>query len=135
MVEEKDLIVEFTFGLDAPDIEDSEKLYFSKRLLPELRNLDEVIRADRAEDLSEKEGIPKSALTPLVGVLTAEVSWKNFKKFLGSLGDRLKDKPIKGSIKVGKDEASFEVGSIQELKEVEKTLANLMEKMKEKGQS
>ena len=39
-------IVEFTFGLDEPELEDEEQLKFSKRLLRELRNLDEVERVE-----------------------------------------------------------------------------------------
>lgn len=130
MNEEKDTIIQFTFGLDAPDIEDVEKLKFSTNLLPELRNLDEVNSADRAENLASEIG-SKPAFETLLGVLTAEVSLKNIKGFLGFLGDRLQDKPIKGTIKMGEKEVQFEVGSSQELKELEATVLKIIESMKE----
>lgn len=130
MTEEKDTIVQFTFGLDTPDIEDEEKLQFSRKLLPELRELDEVIRADRAENLTPEAG-SKPAFETLLGVLSAEVSLENVKKFLGFLGERLKDEPIKGTIKMGDKEVQFEVRSSKELKELESTALKLIEAMKE----
>ena len=99
-------IIQFTFGLDDPDLEDEERLKFAKKLLPELRNLDEVERAERAEDLTPEAG-SKPGFATLIGTLTAQVSFKNIKGFLGFLGDRLQDKPIKGSIKVGNNEVTL----------------------------
>ena len=121
-------IIQFTFGLDEPELEDEERLKFAKKLLRELRNLDEVERADRAEDLTSEAG-SKPGFATLVGMLTAEVSLKNIKAFLGFLGDRLQDKPIKGSIKVGDNEVEFEVKSRQELAEFEKTALKLIAAM------
>ncbi len=121
-------IIQFTFGLDDPELEDEERLRFSKKLLPELRNLDEVERASRAEDLTPEAG-SKPGFATLIGTLTAQVSFKNIKRFLGFLGDRLQDKPIKGSIKVGDNEVEFEVKSRQELAEFEKTALRLIEAM------
>ena len=120
--------IQFTFGLDEPELEDEERLKFAKKLLPELRNLDEVERADRTEDLSPEAG-SKPGFATLVGMLTAEVSFKNIKAFLGFLGDRIQDKPIKGSIKVGDNKVEFEVKSRQELAEFEKTALNLIAAM------
>ncbi len=40
-------------------------------------------------------------------MVTAQVSFKNIKGFLGGFGDRLQDKPIKGSIKVGNNKESL----------------------------
>ena len=120
--------IQFTFGLDDPELEDEERLKFAKKLLPELRNLDEVERAERTEDLSP-EADSKPGFATLVGMLTAEVSFKNIKAFLGFLGDRIQDKPIKGSIKVGDNKVEFEVKSRQELVEFEKTALNLIAAM------
>ncbi len=80
-------IIQFTFGLDDPELEDEERLKFAKKLLPELRNLDEVERASRAEDLTPEAG-SKPGFATLIGTLTAQVSFKNIKGFLGFLGDR-----------------------------------------------
>ena len=43
--------IQFTFAFDEPELEDKERVKFAKKLLRELRNLDEVERADRTEDL------------------------------------------------------------------------------------
>ena len=120
-----DTIIEFTFGLDEPEAEDGERKKFAKNLLKELRQRDEVERANRAEDLNPEAG-SKDALGFLVGVLTTEVSFKNFKAFLGWLGSRLQDKPIKGSIKVGDNQVTFEVKNPQQLPEFEKTALKLI---------
>jgi|GEM_PF-476683 len=125
---EDDIIIQFTFGLDEPEIEDSERLKFATKLLPELRELDEVKRADRAELLNPEPGA-KPAFETLVGFLTAEVSLANIKKFLAFLGDRLQDKPIKGKIKIGDNQVEFEVKSRQELADVEKIALNLIAAM------
>jgi len=53
----EDLRVQITFGLSDPDLEDDERLRFSKQVLPELRDLDEVERADRTEVMSPESGM------------------------------------------------------------------------------
>ncbi len=120
--------IQFTFGLDAPELEDEERLKFAKKLLRELRNLDEVEKVDRTEDLTPEAG-SKPGFATLIGSITALVHVKDIKAFLGFLGDRLQDKPIKGSIKVGDNEVEFEVKSRQELAEFEKTALNLIAAM------
>jgi hypothetical protein len=120
--------IQFTFGLDEPELEDEQRLKFAQKLLRELRNLDEVERADRTEDLTPEAG-SKPGFATLIGMITAQVSFKNIKAFFGFLGDRLQDKPIKGSIKVGDNEVEFKVKSRQELAEFEKTALNLIAAM------
>ena len=121
-------IIKFTFGLDEPELEDEERLKFSKKLLWELRNLDEVERADRTEDLEPGAG-SKPGFATLLGTLTAEVGLKNIKGFLGFLDGHLQDKPIKESIAVGENKVEFEVKSRQELAKFEKTALRLIEAM------
>ena len=121
-------MIHFTFGLYEPELEDEERLKFSKKMLRELRNLDEVERAERTEDLEPEAG-SKPGFATLIGNLTAEVGLKNIKGFLGFLGDRLQDKSIKGSIAVGDNKVEFEVKSRQELAEFEKTALKLIEAM------
>lgn len=125
--EAKDVIVQFTFGLD--EVEESKRLKFAKNLLPELRQLDEVEKAERAEDLTPEAG-SKPGFATLIGILTTKIRFKNIKGFLEFLGDRLQDKPIKGSIKVGENVVEFEVKSRQELAEFEKTALNLIGAMR-----
>ncbi len=124
----KEKIIQFTFGLDEPEMEDSERLKFAKKMLSELRNLDEVEKVDRAEDLNPEAG-SKPGFATLIGIVTAQVSFNNITEFLGFLGDRLQDKQIKGSIKVGDREVEFEVKSCQELAEFEQTALNLIAAM------
>lgn len=123
-----ELTILFTFGLNNSEIEDNERLKFAQKLLPELRNLDEVERADRAEDLNLEAG--SKGFATLLGVLQAEVSIQNIKAFLGFLSDRLADKPIKLKIKVGDNEAEIEVKSRKEIEEVEKTALKLIAAMR-----
>ncbi len=120
-------IIQFTFGLDDPELEDDERQKFAQRLLPELRSLDEVIRADRAENLDPEAG--SKGFATLVGLLQAEVSFKSIKAFVGFLGDRLADKPVKVKVKVGDKETEIEAKSRQELAELEKTALNLIAAM------
>lgn len=122
-------IVQFTFGLSSPEIEDDERLKFAQKLLPELRNLDQVERADRAENLNPEAG--SKGFATLVGLLQAEVSLKNLKSFLGFLSDRLADKPVKVKVKVGNNEVEIEAKSRQEMAELEKIALNLIKTMHE----
>lgn len=124
----EETVVEYTFGLSDPTLEDDERLKFSTKLLHELRDLGEVRRADRAEDLNPEVG--GKGFATLLGVLNAEVSVSNITNFLGFLGERLSDKPIKGKIKVGDNEVEFEVQSRQELAELEKTTLKLIDAMR-----
>ncbi len=125
---EDEKIIQFTFGLDDPELEDEERLKFSKKILRELRNLDEVERAERTEDLAPEAG-SKPGFATLIGTLTAEVGLGNIRGFLGFLGDRLQDKSIKGSIAVGDNKVEFEVKSRQELAEFEQTALRLIAAM------
>lgn len=120
--------LQFTFSLDEPELEDEQRLKFAQKLLRELRNLDEVEKADRTEDLTPEAG-SKPGFATLLGSITALVHVKDIKAFLGFLGDRLQDKPIKGRIKVGENEVEFEVKSRRELAELEKTALKLLSAM------
>ncbi|MEO0846823.1 MAG: hypothetical protein AAFY50_10400 [Cyanobacteria bacterium J06648_1] len=120
--------IQFTFELDDPELEDEQRLRFSQKLLKELRNLDEVERAERTEDTAPEAG-SKPGFATLIGSITALVHFKNIKAFFRFLGDRLQDKPIEGSIKVGENQVTFKVKSRQELAEVEKTALNLIAAM------
>ena len=120
--------IQFTFGLDEPELEDEERLKFSQKLLRELRNLDEVQRAERTEDLTPEAG-SKPGFATVIGSVTAIIPVKYIRAFLDFLGDRLQDKPSKGSIKVGNNEVTFEVKSRQELAEFEQTALRLIAAM------
>jgi hypothetical protein len=127
-----DIIIQFTFGLNEPEAEDSERLNFSRKLLQELRQLDEVDSVERAENLNPEVG-SKPGFETLLGILTTEVNFKNFGTFLEFLGNRLQTKPIKGKIKVGDNEVEFEVKSCKELTQLEQTTLNIIKAMKEES--
>lgn len=123
MTDEK--TVQFTFALTNPSLDDDERLKFAKKLLPELRDRTEVERAYRTEDLAPEAG--SKGFATLVGVLTAEVSFKNVKAFFEFLGDRLVDKPIRLEVKIGEKEVKIEAKSRQELAQAEQTTLKIIE--------
>lgn len=80
--------IQFTFGLDESKFEDEQRQKFAQKMLKELRNLDEVEKADRTEDLTPEAG-SKPGFATLIGSITALVHVKDIKAFFGFLGDRL----------------------------------------------
>ncbi|NEU74488.1 hypothetical protein PI95_018460 [Hassallia byssoidea VB512170] len=120
-------IIKFTFAVSDPELDDERRQKIANKLLQEIRDLDEVEKADRAEDLNPEAG--SKGFATLIGVLTAEVSMKNVKSFLGFLGDRLADKPMKISVKVGDKEVNIEAKSRKELLESERIAKDLLAAM------
>lgn len=120
-------IIKFTFAVDDPELDDERRQQIANKLLREIRDLDEVEKADRGSDLNPEAG--SKGFATLIGVLTAEVSMKNVKSFLSFLGDRLADKPIKISIKVGDKEVNIEAKSRKELLESERIAKDLLAAM------
>ncbi len=125
-------MIQFTFELDDPELEDGEKAKFARKFLQELRNLDEVEQADRVEDLHPEAG-GKPGVATLIGVIKAFVSADSIKAFFGFLSERLKSKSIKGSIKVGGKEVTFEVRNPKELEKFEETALNLIAAMEQRN--
>ncbi|MBE9202074.1 hypothetical protein IQ233_23715 [Nodularia sp. LEGE 06071] len=119
--------IQFTFAVDNPELDDERRQKIANKLLREIRDLDEVEKADRAEDLNPEAG--SKGFATLIGMLTAEVSLKNVKGFLSFLGDRLGDKPIKIIVKVGDKEVNIEAKSRQELLESERIVKALLGEM------
>jgi hypothetical protein len=117
--------VEITFGLSDPELEDEEAVRFTRRLLPELRQLDEVEKADRTEDVDPEAGA-KMGLATIVGLLTSHVNTRNLKNFLGWLSDRVPDKPIKLKMKYGGNEIEIEAKNSEELKEAIQSIKDLL---------
>ncbi len=117
-------IIKFTFAVDDRELDDERRQKIANKLLREIRDLDEVEKADRGSDLNPEAG--SKGFATLIGVLTAEVSMKNVKSFLGFLSDRLADKPIKINIKVGDKEVNIEAKSRKELLESERIAKDLL---------
>jgi len=128
----KEPTIQFTFAVDDPELDDERRQKIAIKLLREIRELDEVEKADRAEDLNPEAG-SKPGFATLIGFLTAEVSMKNVKSFLSFLGDRLGDKPIKITVKVGDKEVNIEAKSRQELLESERVANDLLAKMSDRS--
>jgi len=123
-------LVEITFGLADPELEDNERLAFAQKLLPQLRDLDEVEKADRTKDLNVDAGT-KAGLATLVGFLTAQVNLANIKAVLVWIGEHLpKDKPIKFKVKVGDNEVEAEVKSIKDLAALEASIEKIVGTLK-----
>jgi len=122
-----DYTIQFTFAVNDPELDDDRRLKIASKLLPELQKQDEVVKADLTEDLNPEAG--SKGFATLIGVLTAQVSIKNIKTFLSFLGDRLGDKLIKLTVKVGDKEVSIKAKSRQELLESEKIAKDLLAAM------
>ena len=124
-------LIQLTFGLSNLDIDDDKRLQFSKHVLPELRDLDEVERADRAEASSSDAG--EKGFSTLVGFLTADVTLPNLNAFTDWMGDRFSDQPMKVTVKVGEQEVELEARSKTELAQIEQVANSLLAKMKGDG--
>lgn len=108
-------VLQLTFGPSDLNLDDDERLKFSNRVLPELRGLDEVERADRIEELSEEDGT--KGFETLVGFLTADVALPNLKEFAGWMMERFADQPISVKVKLGEKEIELSAKSRKELAE------------------
>jgi len=114
-----------TFGLSNAD--EGDRLRFSKRVLPELRDLDEVQRADRTEAMTTEEGV--KGFATLLGFLTAEVTRESLTEFFGWMGDRFADKALKVVVKVGEKQIELEATSRSELDDLEQRATRLLAAM------
>lgn len=120
-----DRTIQVTFAVHDPELDDDRRQKITSNLLRELRDLDEVEKAYLSEDMQPEPG-SKPGFATLIGFITAKVNIQNIKGFLSFLGDRLGDKPIKVSVKVGDKEVIIEDNSRQELLETEKIAKNLL---------
>ncbi|ABW26570.1 hypothetical protein AM1_1545 [Acaryochloris marina MBIC11017] len=123
--------MQITFGQSNPDLEEHERLLFSKRVLSELRDLDQVEHAERTEKEASEFG--EKGFSTLVGFLTAEVTLPNLKAFINWMGDRFSDQPMKVKVKVGEQEVEFEARSQLELAQLEEVANSLLAKMSAGG--
>lgn len=124
-------VLRLTFGLTDPNLDDDERLTFSKRVLPELRGLDEVERAERVETVSEENGT--KGFETLVGFLKADVSFPNLKDFVGWMMERFADQPISVKVKLGEKEIELSAKSRKELAEGKLMAQDLLEMLQNAG--
>jgi len=120
--------IQLTFAVNDPELEDEQRQEIARKLLRQLKQLDEVEKAELAKDEELEEGT-RSVLSTLVGVLTAEVSIENIQKVLGFIGDRIPNKPLVIKVKVGNQEIEIETKSRKELEAAEKVASQLLDQM------
>ncbi len=90
--------VQVTIAIQDPDLDEEELQAAIENLLPQVREVDGIERAD----LVAAEDVPKDSKafgSFLLGMLTAEVNPANIKKLMFFLGDRLGGKPIEMVLK------------------------------------
>jgi hypothetical protein len=105
--------VKLTIALSNPDLDAEEQERETRNLLREIKDLD----VESAELVAVTE-IPEGAKSVggfLLGVLQAEVSLANFKKFLGFLGDRLGNKTIELEVEANGKKLKVKASSPEEL--------------------
>jgi hypothetical protein len=106
--------IKFTIAFNDPDLDSEELDEQAKRLVSELKQIDEVDEVNRVIDPNPPEG-NKSIGGFVVGLLAAEVSAANAKKLLGFLGDRLVGKPIEFTVEGNGKKLSVKANSREEL--------------------
>lgn len=94
--------------LDADDRETA-----AQQLYDQLRKMDEIESADRI--LYDLPDHSKSVSAALIGLLAAEVSWKNFKHVMAFLSDRLNGKTIELEVEVDGRKLKVSASSREEL--------------------
>lgn len=106
--------VKLTIDLKDSNLNEEELDEATQDLLNQMRQLDEVERADRVLDSNPPEG-NKALGSFLVGILTAEVNAKNIKEALRFLSDHLGGKPIELEVEANGKKLKIKASSQQEL--------------------
>ncbi|WP_055074008.1 hypothetical protein [Pseudanabaena sp. 'Roaring Creek'] len=122
-------LVEVTFALDSSRLDDYERQEFAKKLLKQLRDQGDAESVDRADDLSSEVG-SKGGLDKLVGVLTAKVPLDKVVSFMGFVGGKFAEKPMKIHVKDGDFEVTIETTGEKAALTAEKIASGLLDKRK-----
>jgi len=99
--------VEVTFALDEASLDEYERQEFTKKLLKQLREQGDAESVERTDNLSSEEG-SKAGWDKLVGVLTAKVPLDKVVSFMGFVGGKFAEKPMKIHVKDGDREVTIE---------------------------
>ncbi|MGI2902065.1 hypothetical protein [Tolypothrix sp. VBCCA 56010] len=118
--------IKLKISLTDPELDDEELDKLTRSLLRDIKDLAEDASIAESEEVTKD--VSRGGIVPaLLGVLNAEVSITNLKKFLGFLGDRLGNKPIKITVKKPDGtEFSIEASSKQELEVATQKILELM---------
>ena len=122
-------LVEVTFALDDPSLDDYERQDFTKKLLKQLREQGDAESVERTDTLSSEVG-SKAGWDKLIGVLTAKVSLDKVVSFLGFVGGKFAEKPIKISVKDGDFEVTIDTIGEKAALTAEKIASGLLDKRK-----
>ena len=101
-----DSLVEVTFALDDPSLDDYERQEFTKKLLKQLREQGDAETLERTDDLGSEVG-SKSGIDKLVGALTAEIKFSKVISFFSFVGEKFAEKPIEVHVKIGDREVTI----------------------------
>lgn len=106
--------IRLTIALKDSDLEAEELDRLTRNLLREIKDLDEVEEASLVA-VAEIPSKAKSLGGFVLGILQAEVSFANFKKVLGFLGDRLGNKTIEMEVEANGKKLKVKASTQQEL--------------------
>ena len=123
-----DNLVKLTIDFNDPELEPEERDEQARRLITELRDIDEVT-VDRILDPHPPVG-NKAGGGFLVGLLTAEATITNAKKLMGFLGDRLGGKSIELTVESNGKKLSVKASSREELDYAIKAAQDFIDKQK-----
>ena len=106
--------IKLTINFNDPDLDPEERDEQVRRLMNELKQMDEVETVDRVLDPNPPEG-NKAVGAMLVGLLTMQVNLANAQKLMGFLGDRLGGKPIELELEANGKKLKVSAHSREEL--------------------
>ena len=106
--------IKLTINFNNPDLDPEERDVQVRRLMNELKQMDEVETVDRVLDPNPPEG-NKAVGAMLVGLLTMQVNLANAQKLMGFLGDRLGGKPIELELEANGKKLKVSAHSREEL--------------------
>ena len=106
--------IKLTINFNDPDLDPEERDEQVRRLMNELKQMDEVETVDRVLDPNPPEG-NKAVGAMLVGLLAMQVNLANAQKLMGFLGDRLGGKPIELELEANGKKLKVSAHSREEL--------------------
>ncbi len=123
-------LVEITFALDDPSLDEDERQEFATKLLPQLRKQGDAENVECTEDLSYEVG-SKGGLDKLIGVLTAKkVPLDKVVSFMGFVGDKFAEKSMKLHMKDGDFELILETTGEKAILAAERFVSAVLDKRK-----
>ena len=122
-------LVEVTFALDDRSLDEYERQEFAKKLLKQLRDQGDAESVERADDLNSESG-SKGFWDKLPGVLTAKVPLDKVVSFMGFVGGKFAEKPMKIHVKDGDFEVNIEVTGEKAVLAAEKFVSGVLDKRK-----